>query len=120
MIHLIDGLPDSVVGIEASGTVSSDDYEAVVIPAIDEARKSGDGLRVIYVMGDGFEKFEAEAALDDMKMGVHNWTAFEKIALVTDQSSYRVMVKAMGFLMHGEVRVFAAEDLDEAKSWVAA
>ena len=119
MIRVMDDLPENVVGFEAFGKVTADDYESVVLPAVDHARKSDGGLRVLYVLGDGFEGFEAEAALDDMKMGLHNWSAFERIAMVTDENSYRVMSKAFGFLMHGEVRVFPTSESSEAKTWVS-
>ena len=38
MIELIDGLPDGVVGLEAVGEVTSDDYELVATPAVERAR----------------------------------------------------------------------------------
>lgn len=32
MFGIIDGLPDGAVGVSASGTVSSDDYETALMP----------------------------------------------------------------------------------------
>ena len=119
MIQMLDGLPDNVVGFRAVGKVSADDYEATINPAIENASESGDGLRVLYLLGADFDGFEVEAGLDDMKMGMRHWSQFEKIALVTDNGSYRTMTKAFGFLMHGEVKVFSVGALDEARSWVA-
>ena len=37
MVENIPGLPDSVLGFSARGTVTARDYEAVIIPAV-EAR----------------------------------------------------------------------------------
>lgn len=119
MIRLMDGLPSNVVGLVAVGEVSSHDYESTVTPAIEKAVEAGDGLRVVYFLGDEFEGFAAEAAIDDMKMGMHNWSAFEKIALVTDLEAYRIMTKAFGFLMHGEVKVFSTDELDAAMFWAS-
>jgi hypothetical protein len=37
VIKLIEGLADAVVGIEAVGKVSSEDYAEVVVPAVERA-----------------------------------------------------------------------------------
>ena len=36
MIRVLDGLPDNVLGVEASGKVTDDDYERVLVPAVRE------------------------------------------------------------------------------------
>lgn len=119
MIRVMEGLPDDVVAIEAVGKLTADDYESVLMPAVEEAT-AGDGkAKLLIVFGSEFEGYEAEAALDDMKMGLHNWGDYERIAFVSDHGTYRALVKGMGFLMPGEVRVFGVGELDEAKEWVA-
>lgn len=119
MLQIIEDLPENVLGLSASGTVTADEYGSVLIPAVNEATADGEA-RVLLVFGDDFEGYEAEAALDDMKLGANTWGDFEKIAFVTDHSVYRNLVRGFGFLMPGEVRVFPMTDLDAAKEWVAA
>jgi hypothetical protein len=113
-------MPDGVVGVEAVGKVTADDYESVLMPAVEAAVERAGKARTLLLFGSEFDGYEAEAALDDMKMGLHTWGDFERIAFVSDQSGYRTMVKAMGFLMPGEVRVFGVGELEEAKEWVGA
>lgn len=120
MIERIPDLPDGVLGLSASGTVTADDYEATLIPAVNEATSGGQKARFLYVLGDDFEGYDAKAALDDMKLGGHTWGDFEKIAFVTDHSVYRSLVHGFGFLMPGEVRVYPMAELDAAKEWVGA
>jgi hypothetical protein len=36
MIEIIQGLPDNVVGVVGSGTVTGEDYSNVLIPAVKE------------------------------------------------------------------------------------
>ena len=38
MLSLIEDLPAGVVGIEAGGKVTAEDYEQVLIPAVEAAR----------------------------------------------------------------------------------
>lgn len=118
MIELIEGLGPGVVGARAVGEVSADDYESTLIPAVDAALSVSDKIRMLYVLGADFEGYEAEAALDDARMGLHHWSDFERIAVVTDHGSYRTAIKGFGFLMPGEVRVYAVDELDAAKDWL--
>lgn len=119
MIRVIDGLPEHVVGFEALGKVTAEDYDTVLIPAVDRAVAGGHKARLLVIFGTEFEGYAADAALDDMKMGLHNWNDFERIGFVSDHDAYRAFVKGMGFLIPGAVKVFGLDELDEAKEWVA-
>jgi hypothetical protein len=119
-IELIDGLGEGVVGARAIGRVTSEDYESTLIPAVEAAVDLAGRARMLYMLGSEFEGYEAEAALDDARMGMHHWSDFDRIAVVTDHDMYRTMIKGFGFLMPGEVRVFGVDELDAAKEWVAA
>lgn len=105
--------------MSASGTVTADDYEKTLMPAVDEATAGGQKAKFLYVLGDDFEGYAADAALDDMKMGARTWGDFEKIAFVTDHSVYRNLVHGFGFLMPGEIKVFPMSEMESAKEWVA-
>ena len=119
MIQLIDGLPSNIVAAEAKGRVTAEDYETVLIPALDAAVQGNEKVRVLYVLGADFEGYDAEAALDDARMGMRHWASFDRIGLVSDSGSYRTLTKAFGFMMPGHVRVFFNHEPDEAKAWVS-
>ena len=74
----------------------------------------------LYQFGPGYEKFEGDALWDDAKMGMKHLTDFEKIAVVADDKWIRRSIKAFGWLMPGEVRLFEGGELEEAKAWIAA
>ena len=120
MITAIQNLPEGVVGFSAEGTVTDADYRKVLIPAVEDALRSGRRLRFLYVLGPGFAGYGAGAMLDDTLFGVKHYFDFEKIACVTDNLTYGTMVRSFGFLIPAEVRVFAADELDAAKAWLAA
>lgn len=119
MIKKIEGMPDNVIGLEATGKVSAEDYESTVIPSVEAATQGDTKTRMLLVFGEAYEGYEAEAALDDAKMGLHHWADFERIAFVSDHGAQRTAVKSLGFLMPGKVNVFQLADLEEAKAWVA-
>ena len=69
MIRLLTDLPEGVVGIEAVGHVEADDYANVVEPAIQAALQHSDKVRLLYVLGEGFEGYSAAASWEDAKLG---------------------------------------------------
>jgi hypothetical protein len=119
MIELMTDLPDNVVGFTASGEVSGDDYEDVLIPAMEEKLEEYDKIRALYYFSDEFEEFEGDALWDDARVGMKHLTDFEKIAVVCDRKWIRRSIKAFGWLMPGEVKLYNNSELDEAKAWVS-
>lgn len=119
MIEMIEGLGDGVVGARAVGKVTAEDYESNLIPAVQAALATHDKIRMLYLLGSEFDGYDAEAALDDTRMGMQHWSDFERIAVVTDHSVYRTAIKGFGFLMPGEVRVFGVDELEAAKDWIS-
>ncbi|MCZ7589915.1 MAG: STAS/SEC14 domain-containing protein [Gaiella sp.] len=119
MIELLRDLPAGVIGIEAVGRVEADDYATVVEPAVRAALQGADKLRLVYVLGDGFQGYSAAASWEDAKLGIGHWDAWERIAIVTDRSWIRDGVKAFGWMFPGEVRVFPTSARQDALSWVS-
>jgi SpoIIAA-like len=119
MIELIPGLPSGVVGLEAKGKVSGEDYEQVVIPAVEQARRAHERIRLLYVLGSRFDGFSAAAMWDDARVGMRHPFSWERVAMVTDHEAYRLVSKGWGFLIPGHLRVFELSELDAAKAWVS-
>ncbi|MGI9556770.1 MAG: STAS/SEC14 domain-containing protein [Solirubrobacterales bacterium] len=118
MIEQIPDLPGNVLGFEAKGEVTGDDYEQVLVPAIEQGLEANDKVRLLYVLGNEFDGYSAGAMWDDAKVGMHHPFSFERIALVTDNDLYGRATKGFGFLMPAQVKVFAVAELDDAKAFV--
>lgn len=119
MLKLMPGLPDNVVGIEATGKVQADDYHTVFDPAVKEALKAHDKVRLLYLLGDEFDGYSAGAMWEDTKLGFHEFASFERIAVVTDHRALADGVRVFGWLIPGDVRTYPTGQLDDAKAWVA-
>jgi len=119
-VTVIQGLPGNVLGVEAVGEIEDDDYEDVILPAVERILEQHDKVRVLYVLGDDFERSDTDAMWDDAKMGLHHLGKWERIALVTDHAGYRRAVRVFGFLMPGEVKVYPLAERDSAQAWIAA
>jgi hypothetical protein len=119
MLQRIDGLPEGVLGLEAAGEVTADDYRRILVPAIEDLLARFPKVRLLYVLGKDFEGFSGGAAWEDAKLGMRHFTAFERVAVVTDVDWIEGMVRAMGFALPGEVATFGLDALAEAKAWIS-
>jgi hypothetical protein len=119
MIEKISDLPDNVIGFSARGTVTSHDYESVIIPAVEGMFTTQGKVRLLYQLGDDFSGFEASAMWDDTKLGLKHFSGWEKVALVTDIEWVRWALKIFGLAMPGHVRVFENSEIAKARQWVS-
>lgn len=118
MLELLDNLPGQIVGVKAKGEVSARDYQTVLVPAVEEKIASYKRLRLLYVLGEEFAGFTGAAAWEDAKIGMRHFTSFERIAVVSNAEWILNMVKALGFVIPGEVRAYCQSEFDQAKSWI--
>ncbi len=119
MIKVIDGLRDEIIGVTLSGTVSGNDYETLLMPLIEEKVAKYKKVRVLYHVDAGFESYDLKAMFDDTKIGFEFWSAYEKIALVSDVSWITNGMKAFSFLIPGEIKLFSNTELEKAKNWIS-
>jgi hypothetical protein len=118
VIRDIPGLPQGIIGFEASGRVGTDDYRRVLDPILESAATSGRTLRLVAVISDD-ASFDAGALLEDARMGLKTWSAWERIALVSDRSAIRDGVGLLGWAFPSAVKVFPSGELAEAIEWAA-
>ncbi len=119
MIELIPNLPEHVVGIIASGQVTSSDYETVLVPAIEAKLAGREKLRILYQLGPAFTGFTSGAMWDDLKLGGAHMKAWERIAVVTDVDWISNATRLFGFAMPCPVKVFSSKEISEATRWIA-
>lgn len=119
MVEKIPDLPDNVLGFTAKGTVTSDDYESVIIPSVDAMFARQGKVLFLYYLGEDYSGIEAGAVWDDTKVGLKHFAHLEKMAVVSDVEWIRWAVTIFGVAMPGHVRVFHNRDLAQAKRWIS-
>jgi hypothetical protein len=119
MIRILGGMPAGVLGLEAIDDVEKEDYENVIVPAINQAIAQHGKVRLVYVLGPKFDDYEGEAVWEDLKLGVRNPTSFERMAIVTDARWAGPAVKMFSILWPGQARAFPLSELESAKRWAA-
>ena len=116
-------MPAGTIGFRATGHVSGAEYREQLLPAVRDAVEAGE-VRMVFAVGPGFEKFELGALAADSKMGLtlgighpHAW---KRTAVATDVEWIEKAIHMFAWLTPGEVRLFALDQIEEAKSWAAA
>jgi hypothetical protein len=119
MIRVVEGLPAGVLGFQAQGKLTADDYTAVLAPALEAAAAESGRVRVLLDFTGEFRGMEPGAVWQDVTMGVRNWDAWERIALVTDHTWMRDGLAMFAWAVPGDVRGFPASERAAAISWLA-
>ncbi len=119
MIEVMTDLPERVLGLKASGEVTAEDYKTVLVPAVEEQLTRHKKVRLLYVFGEEFKGYTGGAAWEDAKVGMKHLTSFERVAVVTDVDWIENVIKAFGFAVPGEVRVFDDDDFEAARQWIS-
>jgi hypothetical protein len=119
MLQFINDQPEHVVGIRATGEVTKDDLDTVLIPKIDDLVKRQGEINYILVLQTEVKNFTAAAWYDDLKVGLKNFTKWHKIAIVTDQKLVGKFTDVFSFAIPGESRGYDLGQLDEAVKWVS-
>ena len=118
MFTIIPINTNHVIAFKASGTLTDADYQEF-LPKLEEMIKS-EGPLAVYVDMTDFEGWEAKAAWDDFKFGLHHTFDFTRMAVVGDKKWLNGMMKIASIFFKGQVRVFASNASQQAMDWLLA
>ena len=119
MLTPITEVPPFVFGITATGTVTSDDVELVVLPGLQNLVDNYDEIYYILVLDTEIKNFTVGSWLQDMKAGIKHFTKWKKIAVVTDEAGVEKFTDLFSVAVPGKSRGFKLAELEEALSWIS-
>jgi SpoIIAA-like len=124
MIEAIADMPAGTIGLRVWGSVTRDDYVDVLMPAVGKAAEEHGEIRLVFQAGPDFQHFSPGMIGADvthgLSFGVKHWSAWKRMAVVTDVDWLRQSMQMLGWMTPGEARLFGLDELDQAKEWVAA
>ncbi len=118
MIEALKGFPAKVLAFSCQGHVTKREYEAVLIPAIEEAVKHPGKLRLYCRIAPDFTGMDAGAMWDDFKVGMEHLTRWERIAVLTDVEWIRHTLRVFSFVIPGVTRIFRLDEDAKAREWI--
>ena len=119
MLRKIYDMPAGTLGFEAVGDVDDDDVEDVLAPALRNWTAERGKIRLLYVLGPRLGNLEGDAVGEKAKFVARHPTAFERVAVVSDEEWLRPAIKALSLLLPGEAKAFPVRELNSAKAWLA-
>jgi hypothetical protein len=119
MLQFINDLPEHVVGIRATGEVTKDEFDKVIMPRMDELVQRQGEINYILVLQTGVGNFTMGAWWDDVKLGLKHFTKWKKIAIVTDQTFVEKFTDVFSYFVPGESKGYKLTELDDAVKWVS-
>jgi len=120
MMEIIQGLPAATLGVRASGEVTAEDYEQVLMPALESLLQQHASIRMLYQTTPDLSGFTAGAMWDDARVGLAHLRSFERIAVVTDTEWVATGIKLFRFLLPCPIKLFSNSQLEQARNWLAA
>jgi hypothetical protein len=120
MITVMPPSHDNVLGVQATGKVTDQDYLTVLIPRLEEVLKKYGKVRFLYYLDEGFLGWELGAMWEDAKFGLRHKDDCEKIAVVGGPKWVAWATKLFSHFMEGQVKIFPPEELQAAWDWLEA
>jgi hypothetical protein len=107
-----------VIGFRARGVLTEDDYGNVLVPHLEKALKAAERIRVLLLMEETFRGWNARAAWRNTCLDLRHRRDFDKVAIVGAPTWEQWCAKLANFLITGEIKTFARNELSTAWTWV--
>jgi hypothetical protein len=120
MLERMRDLPAAIDGVRATGELTVDDYERIVRPLLEEARRDGRRLRFFYELAPDFTGLTPAAAWEDLRLGLRFLRLFDGVAVASDAVWVRDAARLVGVFMPCPVRAFPISAHADALAWLVA
>jgi hypothetical protein len=119
MFEILSGFPDDVLAVSAKGTITAEDYEKTMVPAVEARMKTHRPLKVFFHLGPDFEGMKMGAMVEDARLGFAHWRDWGRIAVVTDAAGIRDLAGLFRMFLRDPVKVYFNADYDKARAWIS-
>ena len=117
MMEMLESSTDKILVIQASGEITDDDYQSVLIPEMQKLKDINGEIRTVIYFDDSFTGFTMGAMVDDAVFGMKNLTSFTKVSVVGLHSWLEGFVSLAQKVAPNVVKKFEFEEMDEALKW---
>lgn len=118
MLELLRDLPVNTVGVRATGKVTKQEYEQVLMPALDAVSKKFDKINLLLLLETDISHFTPGAWMNDLIVGLKHFTKWHRVAIVTEQKGVQKFTDIFSHFVPGQYKGFSIAELGLAKHWV--
>ncbi|MBE8721242.1 SpoIIAA family protein [Sphingobacterium pedocola] len=119
MITEIISLPENLIGFEAKGEVTADDFKNVVIPKVTAFIDRHDKINYMLVLNTDVSNFTTGAWLQDAWLGLKDLAKWNRAAIVSDNDTIKKITEVFTKVMPGEFKIFEHNRYNEAVQWAS-
>ncbi|RYD81235.1 MAG: STAS/SEC14 domain-containing protein [Sphingobacteriales bacterium] len=119
MISIIKNAPANVAAFTASGEVTKEDFENVVMPHVKAVVNLHSELNYVLNLDTDISNFTMGAWLQDALLGIKNITKWNRAAIVTEKQGIQKFTEIFSIIMPGEFKGFDKAALEEAVNWAS-
>ena len=112
----IEAREGDLIRIEATGTLTDDDYDRL-IPLVDERIERHRDVRIVVDMV-GLEGLTPGAAIEDARLGVRHAGDVERLAAIGDARWQAWVTRLAEPFVNADVRFFGADEREAALAWI--
>lgn len=112
-------VPAGIDAVRAVGTLTRQDYDEVMVPLLDAARREHRRLRILCVVDEAFTGMTPTALWRDITLGLGALRDVAGCAVVSDVSWVRRATRLGTFFLPTHVRVYGAGEREAALAWLA-
>ena len=118
MLELMGESERDVLAVRARGVLTKDDYQDVLIPHLETALEATDRIRVLFLMDETFQGWDARAAWLNTRLDLRHRRHFDKVAIVGAPTWEEWCAKLADLLIAGEIKTFKRDQLSNAWIWL--
>jgi len=119
MLTIMNDLPENVLGVTADGEVNGDDYENVLMAAMEGKFLHVDKLNILFQLAPGFTGFTFPAMIDDAKIGFKYISRWGRVAVVSDHHLINGYTRLISHILPMPIKVFNNKDMAKAREWIS-
>ncbi|MBX9692855.1 MAG: STAS/SEC14 domain-containing protein [Cyanobacteria bacterium] len=114
MIEVISESEGGAIALKASGTLSHQDYQEVLVPRVERLIERYGKARVLLDLSEDFHGWDEDAMWDDTKFGIEHRNDFAKLAIIGDLDFYKWDVRLVDVIESCPVVLFRAGEFHKA------
>lgn len=116
MFEIIPVNDKDILAFKAIGKLTDADYKQF-LPIMEEMIRKRGRISLFIEMQD-FEGWEAQAAWDDLRFGLHHDHDFKRIAIIADAPLIHAATSFVNLFSHIEMRFFDKSEAETAWDWL--
>ncbi len=108
-----------MVAFKATGAVSKEDFDLVVVPAVEAIVSKTGELNYLFWIDTPLHNFTTGAWWQDAMIGLKKISKWNRAAIVSESQGINTFTNLFSIVMPGEFKGFKPAELDKAIVWVS-